>query len=96
MSRVFEAMRRQNTAGSANAAAPPEVLETFLVEPTPSVDGADEPDSTPSTAFWAEPAVSAGHPEEKLTAVDRKRDRMARSFADLLRELAIDEREHGY
>jgi hypothetical protein len=96
MSRVFEAMRRQNAAAPESPAAPAELLETFLVEAVPSVNATDEPSSTPPATFWSETAAPTGTPAEKLTAVERKRERMARSFGDLLREIALDEKEHGY
>jgi hypothetical protein len=96
MSRVFEAMRRHNAAAPHSPAPPAEVLETFLVEAVPAVDETEEPASTPSATFWAEPALTTASPAEKLTAVEMRRERIARSFADLVREIALDEKAQGY
>jgi hypothetical protein len=95
MSRVFEAMRRQNAAPD-RAVVPAEVLESFLVEPAPSVEQTEEPSSPQSATFWSEPERANASPAEKLTPVERKRERMARSFGDLVLEIAMDEKERGY
>lgn len=96
MSRVFEAMRRLNATAPETSAAPAEVLETFLLEAVrPSVVGTNEPLSTPAATLWLEPALPTGNPADKRTARESKREKMARSFDDLLREIARDEQEQG-
>lgn len=93
MSRVFEAMRRVSAATAESPAATAEVLEDFVLEgPRPSLDATHE-SPAPSSTLWNDPTLPAKNPPDHRPVREIKREKMARSFNDLLRAIARDEQE---
>ena len=96
MSRVFEAMRRLNAVAAETPAATAEVLEDFVLEDVrPSSDEADESPS-PRATLWSEPARPTASPADRRPVLENKHEKMARSFSELLRDIARDEQEQGH